>query len=377
LGSFAELQNRTAEYYEQLLLQESTPLVQAAPTSPSVMKFATPLQDLKTIGVLGKGAFGLVSLVQDPKNSETYALKAIKKCRVVDQGMEEYVVAEKELMQKMVNPFLVNLRATYADSRRLYLLLEVCLGGELFNLLRDQGSFDENTARFYSACVIEGFAYLHSMNIVYRDLKPENLVLDSRGYLKITDFGLSKELTSKFTYTFCGTPDYLAPEVIDGKGHSFGVDWWTLGILMYEMMASQAPFVDHVVENTYKKIRKGHVKFPGFFSAPSKSLILGLLRKKKTRRLGVVKGGANKIRRHDFFMKAPGWSWEALQNQQMAPPVVPKIENNVDLKNFEQYSDSEDEEESSTLSIDEDADVIFDDFATPLGDEKAWEDAEA
>eukprot|EP00493_Phyllostaurus_siculus_P015210 UN15444 len=130
----------------------------------------------------------------------------------------------------MNNPFLVNLRGTYKDKYKVYFLLDVCLGGELFTILRRRRYFNEATSKFYAGCVVEAFDYMHSRRIIYRDLKPENLVLDDQGYLKVTDFGFAKVAEDK-TFTLCGTPDYLAPEIVTGQGHGKGVDWWTLGIL--------------------------------------------------------------------------------------------------------------------------------------------------
>merc|ERR1719195_1821218 len=236
-------------------------------------------------------------------------------------------------------PFLVNLRRTYKDKYKVYFLLDVCQGGELFTILRRRRYFNEPTSKFYAGCVVEGFGYMHSKNIIYRDLKPENLVIDGNGYLKITDFRFAKEITAN-TFTFCGTPDYLAPEVIKGTGHSFGVDWWTMGILLFEMLGSTAPFIDHDVNAVYKKILKSHIKFPNFFSKAARKLILGLLLKKQTRRLGVIAGGAQKIRDHEFFSEAPGWDWTALQNQTMEPPMRPVVKDEFDLRNFDGEEDS-------------------------------------
>merc|ERR1712183_745611 len=188
-------------------------------------------------------------------------------------------------MLKMNNEFLVNLRGTFKDALRVYFLLDVCLGGELFTILRNRRYFDEATSRFYAACVVEAFAYMHSLSIVYRDLKPENLVLDSRGFLKIADFGFAKEISGK-THTLCGTPDYLAPEIVTGKGHGFGVDWWTLGILIYEMLASFPPFYDKDQLSTYRKIINGKVRFPKYISPEAKDLICRLLTLRQTKRLG-------------------------------------------------------------------------------------------
>eukprot|EP00494_Astrolonche_serrata_P025298 UN25559 len=256
------------------------------------------LDELKTIGVLGRGGFGLVSLVVDPNTKEAYALKAIKKFQVIETGTQTYIVNEKDVMQRMDNPFLVNLCATYQDKTSLYFLLEVCQGGELFTILRNEKYFPEQTARFYAACVIEAFDYMHSKDIIYRDLKPENLVLHKTGYLKVTDFGFAKYCPD-LTYTFCGTPDYLAPEVISGEGHGKGVDWWTLGILIYEMLSSVPPFADDDQVKTAQKIMREPVRFSNLaFSKESKTLIMNLLRKKATRRLGVIRGGASNIRKH-------------------------------------------------------------------------------
>eukprot|EP00493_Phyllostaurus_siculus_P022067 UN22398 len=161
----------------------------------------------------------------------SYALKAIKKEQIVRLGAERHMLNEKRVMQLLNNPFLVNLQATFKDKYRIYFLLDVCLGGELHSILRKRRTFDVSTSRFYAACVVEAFDYMHQQGVVYRDMKPENLVLDDKGYLKVADFGFAKKLENK-AFTICGTPDYLAPEIVTGKGHGMGVDWWTLGILI-------------------------------------------------------------------------------------------------------------------------------------------------
>merc|ERR1712045_602905 len=230
----------------------------------------------KTVGILGKGAFGVVSLVVDRNSGKSYALKAIKKHQIVELGQQEHIVNEKDVMLLMNNPFLVNLRGTYKDKYRVYFLLDVCLGGELFTILRRRRYFDEDTSRFYAGCVIEAFDYMHGEDIIYRDLKPENLVLDSKGFLKVTDFGFAKKISDK-TYTLCGTPDYLAPEIVTGQGHGKGVDWWTLGILIYEMLASFPPFYDENTLSTYRKIIKCKIKFPRFFSPAARDIIKAFL----------------------------------------------------------------------------------------------------
>jgi serine/threonine protein kinase len=290
------------------------------------------MNEFKTIGILGKGAFGMVTLIVDP-NQNSYAMKAIHKRQIIEQGQQQHILTEKRVMEQLSNPFLVNLIATYRDKWKVYFLLDVCLGGELFTILRNKRSFDENTSMFYAGNVIEGFAYMHSQSIIYRDLKPENLVLANNGYLKITDFGFAKYVPDK-TFTLCGTPDYLAPEIVTGQGHGLGVDWWTLGILIYEMVASLPPFYADKQMETYRKIVRGKVKFPRCMSREIKDLIGKLLKTKSTKRYGVIKGGAQLIRDHPWFKR---FDWSAMQKQQLKAPFVPKVKGNADISNFDKY----------------------------------------
>lgn len=296
------------------------------------------LDELNVVGILGKGAFGVVSLVVDPGTSQSYALKAIKKHQIVELGQQSHILNEKRVMELLHNPFLVNLQGTYKDELRVYFLLDACLGGELFTILRKRRYFDEPASKFYAACVVEAFAYMHSQSIVYRDLKPENLVLDDRGYLKVTDFGFAKVVEDR-TFTLCGTPDYLAPEIVTGQGHGKGVDWWTLGILIYEMLASFPPFFDDEPIETYKKIIKCRIKFPRYFSQEAKELIKGLLRSKPVKRLGVLRGGARNIRKHTWFSD---FSWENLVSFKARPPIIPKVRGPDDIRNFDQVEEDDD-----------------------------------
>merc|ERR1719228_2201262 len=266
------------------------------------------LDQLETIGILGKGAFGLVSLVVDPNTNKSYALKAIKKAQIVELGQQSHIINEKRVMEKMNNPFLVNLRGTYKDKLRVYFLLDVCLGGELFTILRRRRYFNEGTSKFYAGCVVEAFDYMHSKSIIYRDLKPENLVLDSTGYLKVTDFGFAKVVKDK-TFTLCGTPDYLAPEIVTGQGHGKGVDWWTLGVLIYEMLASVSPFYASDPLMMYRNIVRGKYKTPKYFSDEVADMVKALLCRRATKRLGVIAGGATTIKKHPWFV---GIDWDAM-----------------------------------------------------------------
>jgi len=332
LGPLKELMDQHADRYKpsegEAGQQAASP---KASSKQSWVSGTTPLKQLKTLGVLGKGAFGFVTLVKDPKTGDEFALKAIRKKQVVEMQQQQHIVNEKNVMEKLDCPFLVNLRGVYKDEYRVYFLLEVCLGGELFTILRRKRYFNEPTAKFYTACVVEAFAYMHGKRIIYRDLKPENLVLDSAGYLKVTDFGFAKVVNDK-TFTLCGTPDYLAPEIVTGQGHGKGVDWWTLGILIYEMLASFPPFFDEEPIETYRKIIKCRIKFPRYFTSEAKNLIKSLLRSKAVKRLGVLKGGAKNIRAHPWFKN---FSWEELNAMKMRPPIVPRLDNGS-LNNFSQ-----------------------------------------
>jgi len=297
------------------------------------------LSQLETIGILGKGAFGVVSLVVDPITKKSYALKAMMKCQIVELGFADHIVNEKDVMLLLNHDFLVNLRGTFKDKLRVYLLLDVCLGGELFTILRRRRYFDEKATRFYAACVVEAFGYMHSINVIYRDLKPENLVLDSKGYLKVTDFGFAKQIVDQ-TYTLCGTPEYFAPEIVTGSGHGKGVDWWTLGILVFEMLASFSPFYADQAIDIYKKIIKGQMRFPRTFSTNAKDLIKGFLRIKPTRRLGVLgNGDIDMIRKMKLFND---FNWDDFQAFKMTPPIKPNVRSHRDISNFTKMREERD-----------------------------------
>eukprot|EP00466_Bigelowiella_natans_P016409 jgi/Bigna1/132776/aug1.19_g7484 len=289
---------------------------------------AVKFEDLQVIGRLGNGAFGLVRLVEDKKNpGKTFALKAVSKLKVVRSKQEAHLVNEKRILSRVHHPFCTRLYATYQDDRSVFFLIEPCLGGELFTILRSNTSFSESTSKFYAATVVEIFCYLQHRNIIYRDLKPENLLLDSRGYLKMTDFGFAKSKT----YTLCGTPDYLAPEIVVGKGHGKAVDWWTLGVLIYEMVAGYPPFYASKPMRTYQKIIHAKVKCPVHFSLEVVSIIKKLLNRKPSARLGVTHGGPEVVKKQAWFK---GFKWDKLMACQLKPPIIPKVKSTTDIGNF-------------------------------------------
>ncbi|KAG1936481.1 cGMP-dependent protein kinase [Pimephales promelas] len=240
------------------------------------------LSDFNIIDTLGVGGFGRVELVQLKSDEmKTFAMKILKKRHIVDTRQQEHIRSEKLIMQEAHSDFIVRLYRTFKDSKYLYMLMEACLGGELWTILRDRGNFDDSTTRFYTACVVEAFAYLHSKGIIYRDLKPENLILDHRGYAKLVDFGFAKKIGfGKKTWTFCGTPEYVAPEIILNKGHDISADYWSLGILMYELLTGSPPFSGPDPMKTYNIILRGidMIEFPKKITKNAANLIKKLCR---------------------------------------------------------------------------------------------------
>ena len=220
-----------------------------------------------------------------------YALKIMKKSEVIYLKQVEHVKTEKKLLECIAHPFIVNLLGAWQDDKILYLMMEYVIGGEFFLYLRKAGRFPNDTSRFYAAQITLVFEYLHGETILYRDLKPENLLLDRQGNCKVTDFGFAKRVEYR-TWTLCGTPEYLAPEIILSKGHGKAVDWWALGILMYEMLAGYAPFYDEDPLGIYQKILEGKLKFPWHFDRHSKDLIKKLLTADLSKRLGNLKARA-------------------------------------------------------------------------------------
>lgn len=313
--------------------------------TPITTKFE--LNDFEIRSTLGVGAFGRVKLVkvkpgQVPMNSnpnQTYALKCLSKRAIVDNGLQDHVVNERKIMSELNHPFILTFYGAMQDEQNVYFLLEVLLGGELFRILRSEGQFPESWSRFYAASVILAFCQIHSKQIAYRDLKPENLVLDAQGYLKIVDFGLAKKLVKGKTWTLCGTPDYLAPEVILNEGHDWSVDYWGLGVLIYEMTAGTPPFYADNPMEVYEKILSGNVHIPSQFSRGVGELIKKLLKICQSKRLGRTQGGASSVMKQKWFS---GFDWHSLLARELVVPYKPHLKSTEDLSNFDDYPEEED-----------------------------------
>jgi len=313
------------------------------------------LEQLELKATLGTGSFGRVRLVKVKNDGKYFALKILKKSEVIYLKQVEHVKTEKKILEEISHPYIVNLTGAFQDDKNLYLLLEYVIGGEFFSHLRKAGRFPNDTSVFYSGQVALVFEHLHGLTILYRDLKPENLLLDKEGHCKVTDFGFAKKVDYR-TWTLCGTPEYLAPEIILSKGHGKAVDWWALGILMYEMLAGYPPFYDEDPLGIYQKILEGKIKFPWHFDRHSKDLIKKLLTADLTKRLGNLKAGAEDVKKHKWFTTL---DWAKLAKREVGAPITPTVGDESDTSNFEQYPDSE---EGSTQPIDARDQALFEDF---------------
>ena len=286
---------------------------------------------------LGTGSFGRVKIAKDKKTGEFVAMKIMKKAEILKSKQADHISNEIKILSMIDHPFVITFGGFTQDDRNLYLALELINGGELFTYLRGVGRFPVDQARIYIAQIILIFDYLHNKNIIYRDLKPENILIHKSGFLKLTDFGFAKIVEGR-TYTLCGTPEYLAPEIILNKGHGKPVDWWTCGILLYEMIAGIDPFSDDDPMMVYQKILKGKIKFPSGFDSNAKSLIKHLLDSDLTKRYGNLKNGVKDITGHRFFKNL---EWDKLLRKEIPPPYVPKVKSNDDISNFSAYPDSD------------------------------------
>ncbi|CCF57950.1 hypothetical protein KAFR_0D03020 [Kazachstania africana CBS 2517] len=294
---------------------------------------ALSIDDFDLLKVIGKGSFGKVMQVRKKDTQKIYALKAIRKSYIVSKSEVTHTLAERTVLARVDCPFIVPLKFSFQSPEKLYLVLACINGGELFYHLQREGRFDLSRSRFYAAELLCALETLHKFDVIYRDLKPENILLDYQGHIALCDFGLCK-LNMKDddkTDTFCGTPEYLAPELLLGQGYTKVVDWWTLGVLLYEMLTGLPPYYDEDVPKMYKKILQEPLRFPDGFDKDAKDLLIGLLSRDPTRRLGL--NGADEIKNHPFFSQL---NWKRLLMKGYIPPYKPSVSNAMDTSNFDQ-----------------------------------------
>lgn len=338
VGDLSELREKDYADLKLTRLQQQAKLQEIAEKKISKEFADLTLMDLEVITTLGIGGFGRVELVQISKEKgKTYALKCLKKKHIVDTQQQEHVFSEKRIMMNCKHQFIARLFRTFKDRKFVYLLMECCLGGELWSILRDKGHFDDSTTRFYTACVVSALDYLHGQGIIYRDLKPENLLLDAKGYVKMVDFGFSKFIPEgNRTWTFCGTPEYVAPEIILNKGHDRAVDYWSLGVLMCELLIGTPPFTASDPMKIYNIILRGidQIEFPRHVTKTAIALVKRFCRDNPAERLGYQKDGILDIKKHRWFQ---GFDWDGLEQRRLTPPIVPKIRSSSDASNFDKY----------------------------------------
>eukprot|EP01139_Manchomonas_bermudensis_P005337 Amastigsp_a174977_92.p1 type:complete len:372 gc:universal Amastigsp_a174977_92:1343-228(-) len=299
--------------------------------------FDLHLDEFELISTIGTGTFGRVYLTRHVETHKYYAMKVLKKVEVVRLKQVEHITSEKNILMQLHHPFIVNLYGATQDSRNLYMLMEYVIGGEVFTHLRKAGRFPSDVCVFYAGEITLALEYMHSLDCVYRDLKPENLLLDAEGHIKITDFGFAKHVEDR-TWTLCGTPEYLAPEIIQSKGHGKAVDWWALGILIFEMLCGYPPFFDDNPFGIYEKILAGKIAFPTHVDANAKDLIRNLLNADLTKRVGCLRNGPEDIKRHKWFRFI---DWPTLLARQVPAPIVPVTGSPGDTSNFDQYPEED------------------------------------
>ncbi|EWC47279.1 hypothetical protein DRE_03398 [Drechslerella stenobrocha 248] len=292
-------------------------------------------EDFEPLTMLGKGTFGTVLLVRHRATGRLYAQKQLKKASIkVHKRMIEQTKTERAILESVRHPFVVKLFFAFQDHQKLYLILEYAQGGELFNYLAAERIFPEDTAAFYSAEIVLALDHLHrNVGVVYRDLKPENCLLDASGHLLLTDFGLSKVAEDGARCkSLSGTPEYMAPEVLEGKTYGFEVDWWSLGALLFDLLTGSPPFPGQNNTQILNKINKQKVKLPFYLSPDSKDLLTRLLRKEPTKRLGYkMPQDLATIQKHRFFRKI---NWKKLERRELDPPIAPLITDPAMAENF-------------------------------------------
>ncbi|XP_072302888.1 RAC-beta serine/threonine-protein kinase-like [Eucyclogobius newberryi] len=293
------------------------------------------MSDFEYLKLLGKGTFGKVILVKEKSTGVHYAMKILRKEVIIAKDEVAHTVTESRVLQNTRHPFLTTLKYAFQTHDRLCFVMEYTNGGELFFHLSRERVFTEDRARFYGAEIVSALEYLHSQDVVYRDLKLENLMLDKDGHVKITDFGLCKEgITSDTTMkTFCGTPEYLAPEVLEDNDYGRAVDWWGLGVVMYEMMCGRLPFYNRDHERLFELILMEEIRFPRNLSPEAKSLLAGLLKKDPKQRLGGGPNDAKDVMGHVFFVSI---NWQDLLQKKIIPIFKPQVSSETDTRYFDE-----------------------------------------
>eukprot|EP00549_Striatella_unipunctata_P008332 CAMPEP_0118682716 /NCGR_PEP_ID=MMETSP0800-20121206/5632_1 /TAXON_ID=210618 ORGANISM="Striatella unipunctata, Strain CCMP2910" /NCGR_SAMPLE_ID=MMETSP0800 /ASSEMBLY_ACC=CAM_ASM_000638 /LENGTH=474 /DNA_ID=CAMNT_0006579121 /DNA_START=60 /DNA_END=1484 /DNA_ORIENTATION=- len=323
-------------------------------------------QDVKKLKILGAGTFGQVWLVSNRKSKEAVplALKIQSKRELINHHQVKGVMRERKIMGMLDHPFIIKLHQTFQDDKFLYLLMDMIQGGELFTVIHSftKDGVKESQAQFYAAGVLEALAYFHSRHIVYRDLKPENVLIDRHGYPVLIDLGFAKVVMDK-TYTLCGTPLYLAPEVILSRGHNKAADYWSWAVMVYEMISGVTPFLEERMDQItlFKRITRGKFYFPqgNIMSSEVKELISRILIINPSERLGSFARGAQDIKDHHWFNNL---DFKKLLKRELRGPWIPKIKNALDVSNFDSWDHLPDKTKESGKKVSPAEQQLFDGF---------------
>lgn len=325
--------------------------------------------DLEKHRILGMGAFGKVWLTSHKTVNEhgvglkvPYALKQLDKRALIQSRQVKGVIREKDVMYSIKHPFLIHLVCSFQDENSVYLLLELVPGGELFTILHasDKDGLPNDHARFYAACILEALAHLHRRNICYRDIKPENVLIDSQGYCIVADMGFAKVVLDT-TYTLCGTPEYLAPEIIMSKGHDKSVDYWSFGVLVYELLVGRSPFYFYGTDqiSLFKRIVLVNYEIPSVVNDDAKDMIQKLLVRRQTSRLGNLRNGPKDVQDHLWFKPV---NFKKLVKKEIMAPWIPSISDPFDSSHFDDHSRAERETKDHRYKLEAEEQELFELF---------------
>lgn len=289
------------------------------------------LDRFSLLRTIGTGTFARVKLARNKLTNEVVVLKVISKSWVLRRNQLNHVVAERKILSCLRDPFIVGYKCSFQSHFFLYLVLEYVQGGELYSLLTQAGQIDAHDAKIYACEVFSALTYLHSKRIVYRDLKPENLLITTSGHMKLADFGLAK-IVKERTFTVCGTPQYMAPEVINGEGHDLMCDWWALGILLFEMISGQCPYEAPSPLELYEQILTAETQFAPDFPSDARNLVETLLEKDPSKRASKVA-----IRNSAYFA---GVDWDQVKQLELSPYYRPEVNDPLDPSHFDKYPES-------------------------------------
>ena len=296
------------------------------------------LEDYTMEFKIGKANSGYIYICKNIKTNKLYFMKILKKAKLLQNKNSEHITNEYLILSSTFHPFIIDLKGiNNTNPITLNFVYEYVPGGNLNTLLKTQKRLSIDSSRFYLASIITALDYLHKKNIIYRYLMPQNILIMKNGYIKLSEFGLSKKMENEMTFTMCGSPEYYSPEMINKTGHNKSIDFWQLGILLYEMLLGYPPFIDSDPIQLYKKINKGKINFPKDFNKYAKNIIKQFLKVDMNKRLGCTKRGIYEIILHPFYKD---FNWEDLLHRKLKPPIIPKMPKiSIKSNNYNLYED--------------------------------------